>query len=42
MKTVRLTPTREQVIVITSASSGIGLITARLAATRGARVVVAA
>ena len=33
---------REQVIVITGASSGIGLATARMAAERGARVVLAA
>ncbi len=32
----------EQVIVITGASSGIGLTTARMAADRGARVVLAA
>ena len=30
----------DQVIVITGASSGIGLVTARLAAKRGARVVL--
>jgi NAD(P)-dependent dehydrogenase (short-subunit alcohol dehydrogenase family) len=35
-------PLREQVIVITGASSGIGLATARMAAERGARVVLAA
>ena len=35
-------PLREQVIVITGASSGIGLATARMAAKRGARVVLAA
>jgi NAD(P)-dependent dehydrogenase (short-subunit alcohol dehydrogenase family) len=39
---VRLLPLREQVIVITGASSGIGLVTARLAAQRGARVVLVA
>lgn len=39
---IRLKPVREQVIVITGASSGIGLATARLAAHRGARVVLAA
>ncbi|WP_339105052.1 SDR family oxidoreductase [Haloterrigena salinisoli] len=37
-----LKPLEEQVIVITGASSGIGLTTARMAAERGARVVVAA
>lgn len=35
-------PLREQVIVVTGASSGIGLATARMAAERGARVVLAA
>jgi NAD(P)-dependent dehydrogenase (short-subunit alcohol dehydrogenase family) len=40
--TVRLKPLREQVIVITGASSGIGLVTARTAARGGARVVLAA
>ncbi|WP_043357217.1 SDR family oxidoreductase, partial [Methylobacterium sp. B1] len=35
-------PLRAQVIVITGASSGIGLATARMAAERGARVVLAA
>jgi short-subunit dehydrogenase len=39
---VRLKPLREQVIVITGASSGIGLATARMAAREGARVVLAA
>jgi NAD(P)-dependent dehydrogenase (short-subunit alcohol dehydrogenase family) len=33
---------RDQVIVITGASSGIGLATARMAARRGARVVLVA
>lgn len=41
MKT-RLKGLNEQVIVITGASSGIGLTTARLAAKRGARLVLAA
>jgi short-subunit dehydrogenase len=39
---VKLKKVREQVIVITGASSGIGLSTARMAAARGARVVLAA
>ncbi len=38
----KLTPLSEQVIVITGASSGIGLVTAQLAVARGARVVAAA
>ncbi|HVF30633.1 MAG TPA: SDR family oxidoreductase [Pyrinomonadaceae bacterium] len=38
---VKLKRLEEQVIVITGASSGIGLTTARMAAERGARVVVA-
>lgn len=38
--TVRLKKLSNQVIVITGASSGIGLVTARLAAKRGARVVL--
>ena len=38
----RLKPIAEQVIVITGASSGIGLVTARTAAARGARVVLVA
>ena len=40
--TVKLKPLDEQVVVITGASSGIGRTTARLAAARGARVVLAA
>ncbi|HKQ52976.1 MAG TPA: SDR family oxidoreductase [Pyrinomonadaceae bacterium] len=39
---VRLKSLAEQVIVITGASSGIGLVTARMAARRGARLVLAA
>jgi short-subunit dehydrogenase len=39
---VRLKPINEQVVVITGASSGIGLATARLAARQGARLVLAA
>lgn len=39
---LQLKPINQQVIVITGASSGIGLATARLAARRGARVVLAA
>ncbi|HEX2189914.1 MAG TPA: SDR family oxidoreductase [Longimicrobiaceae bacterium] len=37
---IELKPLNEQVVVITGASSGIGLATARLAAKRGARVVL--
>lgn len=39
---ITLLPVREQTIVITGASSGIGLVTARHAARQGARVVLAA
>jgi short-subunit dehydrogenase len=39
---VTLRPVGEQVIVVTGASSGIGLVTARMAAKRGARLVLAA
>ncbi len=39
---MRLRPLREQVLVITGASSGIGRTAARMAAERGARVVLAA
>ena len=40
--TARLKPIKDQVIVITGASSGIGLVTARMAAKRGARLVLTA
>src|SRR3982751_6092743 len=39
---LKFKPVDQQVIVITGASSGIGLATARLAAERGAKVVLAA
>ena len=39
---IKLKPIAEQVIVITGASSGIGLATARMAAKRGAKLVLAA
>lgn len=39
---VKLKPLRDQVIVITGASSGIGLTTARMAAAAGAKLVLAA
>ncbi len=41
MSTIKLKPLNDQVIVITGASSGIGLATARAAAKKGARLVVA-
>ncbi len=40
MMRIKLKKVEEQVIVITGASSGIGLVTARLAAKRGARLVL--
>lgn len=39
---IRLKPLRDQVVVITGATSGVGLATARKAAARGARLVLAA
>ena len=39
---IKLKPLREQTIVLTGATSGIGLVTARMAARRGARLVLAA
>ncbi|MGN6374592.1 MAG: SDR family oxidoreductase [Sphingomonas sp.] len=42
MPRLRLKPLAEQVIVITGATSGIGLVTARRAAARGAKVVLVA
>ena len=39
---LRLKKLREQIIVITGATTGIGLATARLAASRGAKLVLAA
>lgn len=39
---IRLKPIQEQVIVVTGASSGIGLVTARMAAKLGARLVLSA
>jgi len=40
--TPRLKPVKNQVLVVTGASSGIGLVTARMAAKRGASVVLTA
>jgi NAD(P)-dependent dehydrogenase (short-subunit alcohol dehydrogenase family) len=40
--TIQLKPINEQTLVITGASSGIGLVTAKLAARHGARVVLSA
>lgn len=42
MERLHLKELKDQVIVITGASSGIGLVTARMAAEKGAKVVVAA
>lgn len=42
MKDLHLKKLKDQVIVITGASSGIGLVTARMAAEKGAKVVAAA
>ena len=42
MRKPALKPIGEQVLVITGASSGIGLVTAKMAAGRGAGVVLAA
>ena len=39
---IRLKPLKDQVIVVTGASSGIGLVTARMAAKRGARLMLTA
>ncbi|MGZ8381992.1 MAG: SDR family oxidoreductase [Nitrospira sp.] len=39
---IRLKPLKDQVIVLTGASSGIGLVTARMAAQRGARLMLTA
>ena len=40
--TIKLKPLNEQVIVLTGATSGIGLVTARMAAKRGAKLVLIA
>lgn len=40
--TIKLKPLKDQVVVITGASSGIGLVTAKTAARRGARVMLIA
>ena len=42
MPRARLKPLRDQVVIITGATSGIGLVTARMAAEHGAPVVLAA
>ena len=39
---ISLKPLQNQVVVVTGASSGIGLVTARMAADKGAKLVVAA
>ena len=39
---IKLKKIRDQIIVITGASSGIGLATARMAAQKGAKLVLAA
>src|SRR5687767_13501032 len=39
---IKLKPLHEQVIVLTGATSGIGLVTARMAAARGAKLVLIA
>ena len=40
--TIKLKPLSEQTIVLTGATSGIGLVTARMAARRGAKLVLIA